>query len=388
MELEKIIKNADSIQVVTPKQLRQATTKRANAKVELVRQKLHALALEIGAGSQLPTIRELCILFQTSSATLTAALDLLESERMLSRKERQGIFVTDSIDRRTIHIIFNVSMMTNVGQSPFWSLLWVQLLQEAEQNAAFKSEQYQFHFLCLQPGQSLPDEYIALLNSSQADGCLLVGLNTRTEDYQPLISIPHVVFAGGGDVMVQVDYKEGARLAIQALAQQGCRKIACWAAVPNGPPSDFAQSLLTQFKEVVTEQQLPLYPEFFRTANLPPTTIRTMIYQEQGYLLAREMFATFNEHRPDGLYISDDMMTSGALVALEELGIQVGEDIKVVTYSNAGSPILFGRTKYMARVEVDAADIVRGMYASLDTAISKGFGSGDIVVNIRPRLYL
>ncbi|GCE08981.1 substrate-binding domain-containing protein [Dictyobacter aurantiacus] len=388
MQIEKRITNTDAIQIVTPRQLRQTMTKRANAKVERISKDLRALALAQGAGTQLPTIRELCVRLQTSSATLTAALDLLEGEKILCRKERQGIFVADVIYQRTIHIVFNVSTMTNVGQSPFWSLLWVKLLQEAEQNAAFKNEQYRFHFLCLAPGENLPDEYLALLNSPQSDGCLLIGLSARIDGVKKLITTPHVVFAGGGDVMVQIDQQEAARLAMQTLIQQGCKKVGCWVAVPNGPPTNYELIVLDSLKQVAADLPMHLYPEFFRVANLPPTPVRTMIYQEQGYLLAREIFATFNEHRPDGLYISDDMLTSGALVALEELGIEIGKDIKIVTYANAGSPILFGRTKQMASVEVDTADIARALFSALDTAISKGVEPGDTIVPIRPHLYL
>ncbi|GCE30976.1 hypothetical protein KDA_64600 [Dictyobacter alpinus] len=348
---------------------------------------MRELALAKGAGSQLPTARELCTQLQTSSATLTAALDLLESEQILCRKERQGVFVADTLYQRTIHIIFNISNMSNIGQSPFWSLLWVKLLEEAEQNAAFKNEQYRFHFLCIDMGQPLPDDYITLLSSAQVDGFLLIGLNARDQEHRRLLSIPHVTFAGGGDITIQIDQQEAGRLAARHLIQLGCKKIACW--MPTNTNTDIDIINAELLKQVVAEQNATVYPEFFRSPTLPPSVNRKeFIYQEQGYMLAREVFSVSNDNRPDGLYITDDMLTSGALVALEELGIRIGKDINIVTYANAGSPILFGRTKQMAVVEIDTSDIVHAMFSLLDAAINKGYEPEDTIINIRPHLSL
>ncbi len=385
-------RDVDELYLVTPRQRRQGTSRRANAKIEDVRERLRALAREKGPGNQLPTIRELCTLFSTSSATLTTALDQLETEHVLCRKERQGVFVSDTIHQGLIHIVFNVSGLTDTGTSPFWSLLWGHLVQETEHRATFKNEQYRFHFLCRPYGLPLPEDYIALLHSPQVGGCLLIGANAHAPDHTKLLHVPHVAFAAGGDITVQVDDQEKVSLAARALIQQGCRRIACWQ--PLWKPGEYEYELLQEdskgllFKEALSQQKIPVHPELFRCA---PTSLisdkKIPTLQEQGYLLAKEVFGSSNE-KPDGVYITDDMLTSGALIAWEELGLHVGKDFKVATHANAGSPILFGKTKLMAVIEFDPADLARAMFSLLDTAMMNSYTPEDRVVPIRPRLRL
>jgi hypothetical protein len=60
------------------------------------------------------------------------------------------------------------------------------------------------------------------------------------------------------------------------------------------------------------------------------------------------------------------MLTAGALVAFHELGLRPGEDIKIASHSNAGSPLLYRWDKRLMLWQTDAADIVRAMFDLLD----------------------
>jgi DNA-binding LacI/PurR family transcriptional regulator len=386
------LKGADEPFLVSPKQRRQATTRRVHAKIEDIRERLRTLAREIGPGSQLPTTRDLCILLNTSSATLTAALDLLETEQVLYRKERLGIFVAEAIHQKVIHVIFNIYSLTDLSRSPFWALLWAQILQEIERRSAFKDEQHRFHFICRPHGQSIPEDYITLLNSSLADGCLLIGINARTLDHTRLFHIPHVVFAGGGDIMVQTDASEKVRLGIYGLEQRGCSRIACW--LPLWVTSDLDYTLREEvisepwlFKHHLTQMQLPFYRDLMRQASVPPSLDgKSLSLQDQGYLLVKEVFGSTHSSKPDSIYISDDMLTSGALLAFDELGLQVGKDLQIATLTNAGSPILYGRTEQMITIEYDPADIVHAMFILLDEAMLNGYKPEERQIKLQPRL--
>jgi len=134
---------------------------------------------------------------------------------------------------------------------------------------------------------------------------------------------------------------------------------------------------------MLQEYRRPLYPDLIRVPHLPPQT--SLSLQEQGYMLAREVFEGPVSARPDGLVISNDMMTDGALVAFEELGIRIGSDIKLVTHANVGSPILFGRTKNMTVIEYDPALLAQAMFSMLDTLMA-GQQPAEASVWIRPRL--
>ncbi|GCE50510.1 DNA-binding LacI/PurR family transcriptional regulator [Thermosporothrix hazakensis] len=383
--MDDMIKNIEEQYLISPKQRRQASTKRVNAKIKEISDRIRALALEKGPGSRLPTVRELCELLNTSSATVTAALDLLEAEQLLSRKERQGVFVADTIHQRSIHIVFNMFPLANVGSSPFWSLLWGHLAQEVEQRTSIKNEHYAFHFLWRPMPHQLPDSHIALLNSPTVDGCVIIGFNAHSFDHRSLLQVPHVVYAGGGDWMAKTDWRTSGRLAAEALMRQGCQRIGYWAADEWAVPLHEEQEIF-HFQQALQHARHPIYPELFRSAPTPPATgRRTLTNQERGYLLVKETFGPSGSTRPDGIYISDDLVTDGALVAFDELGIQVGRDVKIVSLAIADSPILFGRTREMTLIEVDAADIVRGMFTLLDTFERGEKPHGDTVF-IQPRL--
>ena len=60
------------------------------------------------------------------------------------------------------------------------------------------------------------------------------------------------------------------------------------------------------------------------------------------------------------------MMMDGVLIAFQQLGIEVGRDVKIATVVNAGSPTLFGRTDNMIVIEIDPAKLVQTMFSELD----------------------
>lgn len=380
--------------LLPPKQRRQASTQRANAKIEKVRDQVREIALAQEPGTQLATIRELCAMLKTSSATLTAALDLLESEHVIQRKERQGIFVSPTIHQRMIHIFFNISYIADVSNSPFWSLLLVNLIEEAEKRMVFKNEQFQFHFLLSASQQKLPMSYVELLHSQKADMCILIGFDTHYAEKTSVLHIPHVSYAGISDITVYTDSIETISLAEKVLEQRGCKHIAYWVAIRpdfNAPVSRYSTSVSSQSLEEnvkhhwCTIRGVPL--QQLRYASLPPVTGRApYTYQEQGYLLAKEVFGANSTNRPDGIFILDDMMTAGALTAWEEMGIRVGRDIQVVSHATTGSPVLFGKVPPLITIEYDPADVVRAMFIQVDEVMAKPYTPAEKKIVIKSRL--
>ncbi|GCE16885.1 substrate-binding domain-containing protein [Dictyobacter kobayashii] len=172
-------------------------------------------------------------------------------------------------------------------------------------------------------------------------------------------------------------------MATLALVQQNCKRIGIWAPTMQYPYLEDNNPVLAM-RQVLAERKIPYYPEFTRQSYIPPSQ-RPLTLQEQGYLLAKEVFGEFNPVKPDGIFISNDMMTDGALVALEELGVSIGKDIHIVTHANAGSPILFGRTKNMTVFEFDPAYIVQAMFSLLDKLMLDPALS-DTTISLRPQL--
>jgi DNA-binding LacI/PurR family transcriptional regulator len=96
---------------------------------------------------------------------------------------------------------------------------------------------------------------------------------------------------------------------------------------------------------------------------------------EQGVRAARELLASrgrkaLNASAPDGLVISDDMMTRGVLKVFRELRVVAGQDVRIATHSNRGSNVLAGHETELTAIEIDPAEIVQAMFDLLETLMA------------------
>jgi DNA-binding LacI/PurR family transcriptional regulator len=357
---------------------------KADTKVKDIYKYLRTLALETGPEAQLPTVRTLCEDLGTTRVTLREALALLEAEDIIYTKNRQGIFVSPRIHHKSIGILFS-SYGFAAPASPFWSMLWMQMEQEVQVRATFKNETCTFYLAkpTDDPFYSIPETIETILQTERVDGVLSVGFHSRGEGTLNTGKIPCVTFAGAGVCTVHYDPFAFARLAVETLIRQHCHRIGWWAFhFPLYPLEQMEDVQI--FRQLLQDYKKPLYPELIRVPHLLPS--QTMLsLQEQGYLLAREVFEGPASAWPDGLIIANDMMTDGALVAFDELGIRIGHDLQVVTHANVGSPMLFGRTKQMTLIEHDPALMAQAMFSTLDILMA-GQKPEEMHTKIHPRL--
>ncbi|WP_161981859.1 substrate-binding domain-containing protein [Dictyobacter alpinus] len=358
---------------------------KTETKVEVIYKQLRDLAFTQGPSTKLPTIRQLCDQLATTRVTLSEALNKLEAEQILYRRERQGIFVSPTIYHKSIGILFDSSLLAGHAASPFWSMLWISLEQEAQQRSTYRNEICTFHFVkpANDNGSLFPPEISEMVEARKFHGLLTIGANLceNMDNQQP--STPNVSFAAIGHWNVTLDTRELGRLATITLVQQNCKRIGIWTPVlPQPYTAD--EEPIQAMRQVLNERKIPYFPEFTRQSYFPPSQT-SLTLQEQGYLLAKEVFGSFNPVKPDGIFIANDMMTDGALVALDELDIQIGHDVQIVTHANTGSPILFGRTKNMTVYEFDPTHIVQAMFSLLDKLMMDP-DLPETMISLRPHL--
>lgn len=357
-------------------------------KVQEICDQLRAMAYEKGPGAQLPTVRALCKDFGTTRVTLGEALDQLESEQLLVRKDRQGIFVAPDIHYKHILVLFDASMFSGKSFSLFWSNLWVRLEQESHRRTLVHPERYSFHIIHrATPTQPiLPFDIMRLLDSNRCGGVLGIGLDLHLEQWLRARGIPCVTFAAPGKWLVVLDGMEMARLAVHSLYEQGCRSIGIWLRNDSRTLDETAE--YRGYIQTLEALHLPRTPELVRQPmRLPsrPDDMSSLAAQEGGYQLAKESFGPYGGPRPDGIFIGDEMMTDGMLVAFDELGIVVGRDVQIVTHANVGSPILFGRTRYMTVYEYDSEAVVHAMFTMFDM-VRANLRPNDDAILIPPQL--
>lgn len=325
---------------------------------------LRELAFRLGPGIKLPTVNDLCQSLKISRYTLTDALDILEEQNVLYRRQGSGIYVSPKLHRKSVCILFSSYFISGNVLSPFWGILWSLFAREMERRNALGLEYYSFHLMIQDfdnekgPTESLPEDVIAMIRARKIQGVLAVGLLSSTYTWLCEQGIPSVTFAGLGMGGVNLDNVEESRQAVNCLLEQGCQRVGFWSFTSN-PYVHLGMSDIQQvFCEEVARQHAVLYPELIKSGD--PGLFFSA--QKQGYQLVMETFGNPDTIKPDGIYISDDMVTSGALPAFRDLGIQVGKDIKIVTHGNTGSPMLFGEEKHLTILALDTKELVTTMF--------------------------
>ncbi|GCE11573.1 substrate-binding domain-containing protein [Tengunoibacter tsumagoiensis] len=360
---------------------------RLDVKVQEICIHLRELAFREGPEAKLPTTRELCVQLNTSLATLSSALRELENQNIIYRKQGSGIFVSPKVHRKAICVLFYSRLFMGKDDSPFWGIFWTLFAREMEKRSAVGKEYYSFH-LVLDPidgertskHMSLPEDVITLILDKKVHGVLSVGMESITFDWITQQNIPSVAYAGLGTYMVEAAYKEQARLAVSSLYEQGCRSIGFWSLDSN--LFDWTKNVTFQgFRESLVEYGLEFHPTLVQigTHSLQeltnnewnnPDAYSHGSRQERGYQMALKVFGDPAQPKPDGIFITDDMLTSGVLFGLRKLGISIGNELKIATHANAGSPMLFRETEYITLVEIDPAELVQTMFTCLDRLLA------------------
>jgi DNA-binding LacI/PurR family transcriptional regulator len=360
-----------------------------SSKVDALAEQLRRIAHERGPDSKMPTAREIRDALGVGMSTVNDALELLEARNVIYRKHGVGIFVSPQLHRKTIAVLMDEVFFRAPGMSPFWTILWGLLVHEAESRAETRDEAFSFHLVTAEQADGpLPEMLARSIQSGQVHGILGIGLSERVNRWLRSSKIPCVVFAGSSDYMVRLDGTAVIRQGVYALADNGCQRIALWRPVTAFRPTSLEYIVhpeeIGAFTEALHERGLPLIPRQVRqtlhllTGQEPKTTLT---HQEQGYLLATEVFTApeADKERPDGIVFTDDMMTWGAITALNRLAVRVGTDVQIATHSNKGSHVLFGYEDVITEIQVDPEEIARAMFRLLDEALDGKAAPGAIV---------
>jgi len=145
-----------------------------------------------------------------------------------------------------------------------------------------------------------------------------------------------------------VDYGEMIREGVAQLFQRGARRIAALFSGP--PPGTEITGESPAVKHFCAElESWGLTPE--REWIIDHSEARLPGSGWQGF---RDLWAAKSGH-PDGLLVLDDMLYHDAAQAIYELGIQVPQEIQIVTHSNKGDT--FSHPFPVTRLEIDAEEI-------------------------------
>jgi DNA-binding LacI/PurR family transcriptional regulator len=364
-------------------------------KFQAVCARLTDLAHRLGPGEKLPTVAQLRDQLGVSVATLNTALGELEAQHILQRKHGVGIYVSERLHHRTICLVCDPSFFQAAATSPFWNML----IERSQKRAEAHQEQFSYHFSLPQSSNGEPrlaplhEGLLREIKAGCVDGILAVGLNTPDTAWMEEQWVPFVAFAGPGPYVVGMDNARLVDIAVEQLAAQGCRRIAFWSAVSphrteGQPPRATVPLGVREFKAAMERHGLTFEPALVednchlcREDGKP----HTVTHQEQGYNTACRVFGDQKIAPPDGIVCADDMLLVGALNLLPKLGVRVGEDVRIATHGNIGSPVLLGWEDRLTIIAYDPDEVVAEMFRLLER-LMEGEKPIPNFAMVRPRL--
>jgi LacI family transcriptional regulator len=165
--------------------------------------------------------------------------------------------------------------------------------------------------------------YIRLLESKRADGLIIAataGSHKYLQSAQrlPLVSIDRSLFDLGID-SVLVDNVGGARAAIEHLIALGHRRIGIVTGIPGITTTE---ERLLGYKQALAAHNIPLDPELIAIADS----------RVNGGERGVTQLLTQPTARPTALFITNGLMTIGALRAIGQSGLRCPQDIALVGF--------------------------------------------------------
>lgn len=325
---------------------------------------LARMAYRLGPDARMPTFASLCEQAGVSKATLDAALGQLEAQGIIWRRHGAGIFVSPQL-RRSIALVCDPQFSLDPALRGFWELI----VREAQRRVAGTRYDLAFHFSAVGEGSvTEPSLHPALMEDIRAgrvQGVLTVGVPASSVEWISRQGAAAVAFAGEGPVSVNLDGTDVVEMGVSALHARGCRRLALWCeARDEGRGGD--RSEVQAFRRALEALGLE-----FREGWLRPQLCEVITHSnfDQACAWASEIFAAPPEGRPDGLLVTNDVLTRDVIPALQRFDIFPDRDLVIASHANSDSPVLRPYEDDLIFIEYDSGEIVQTMFDQMEALL-------------------
>jgi DNA-binding LacI/PurR family transcriptional regulator len=357
------------------------------AKFDQTCAQLSQIAYHLGPDARMPTFASLCEQTRVSKATLDAALSQLEAQGIIMRRQGAGIFVS-SLLKRSIALVCDPQFSLEPRLRGFWELI----VREARLRVAGSHYDLAFHFSTLETESATdgPALHPALMDDIQAgrvQGVLTVALPNETVEWINEQGTAVVAFGGKGPVSVNMDVVDVVKLGVDALAARGCQRLALWSEMwsASGDENRTGKRALTQaFRRALTGQKLEFNNNWLRPQ---ARELAGPASFDQARDWVQEVFGVPRGSWPDGLLITNDILTRDVMPALQKLDIIPNRDIVVASHANTDSPVLRPYEDELMLIEYDSGEIVQSMFDQLE-ALLRGEAVINRYIQIKPAIRL
>jgi DNA-binding LacI/PurR family transcriptional regulator len=265
-------------------------------------------------------VRELATLVDVSVKTLRAAQTLLARDGLLEIRHGSGVYLTERAKPRWIGIYTALNVLQPRTSS--FHTLALNALRQYFANHGFQAEIY--------IGQAAPGDreqypssqrFVEDVAAGRFAGVVIQSAPQTAgwDEWAGGLRVPAVGRYTPYDV--EARYDEMVRRSVSHLIGQGCRRIAMLSFAPGAGE--------VALKNALTGCGLDYRAEWVRQ-DLHP------MLSGAGWEEFREIWMARRE-KPDGLIAADDVLFDEARIAIQELGIHVPEQLRIVTHANKGA---------------------------------------------------
>jgi DNA-binding LacI/PurR family transcriptional regulator len=288
-----------------------------------------------GNGERLSTIAALSARFGVSTNTVRSALTILQQEGLVELRHGSGTYV-----RQPPALEKHVALMAEIDLlHPTVSYFFREMFRQLRDLLMAAGHDVRLYSGTSIPGSDEPYSTVAgrhLVADLEHVSAVAAFLMLPDEPWIAPVrarGIPIVSNVPELGPAVNSDREEMIRLALQALARSGRRKIGLinWGSTRLLPGSVQDRSLLDLFGRSAAESGVQTHPEWLISVSDPGVA-------SSGWEAFRDLWRASRE-KPDGLVVTDDLILPGVFDALRSCGVRVPEQLMLASHFNEGSPM-------------------------------------------------
>ena len=346
----------------------QLGSKDVRSKQPQVTAALVAMAKKLGPGAKMPTARELVRKLGVASSTLMRCIDILERRRVLHSRQGSGIYVDERVAQKSVALVFGENIFSQKA-SEFGSLV----LKCCALRAAKHNERFTFSLdlpgVVNEQAPAVPAllDIADAFNEGMIDGVILLN-GPKHEAWLRKQGVPVVSGSPSEEDpqahVVSMDYRQLVQRGVENLYDAGCRKLGLIGIFRNH--KEMFQTAI-QKRDLTANDEWIVVPEnnLGRVSEAHATlgeAYADQFLSQCGWGVGNKR----NAHLPDGLLITEDMLTLGVLPLLAKRGVRIGRDLIICTHSNMGSRVLADWESEVLHVRCNPEDIAMALFDMLE----------------------
>lgn len=283
----------------------------------------------LSPGDRLPSFGEMRARFKATSNTVQRVYSILEQDKLIIRKERQGVFVASPFARESTHVI-GLCGFSLAARLEFY---WLHVVEGIRSAAESAGREILFH------------NDSSSIRWDRVDGVVLGSPLPSPLPALSLVPSVALTFRHPGIPSVVADDYQGMYSATRHLLELGHRRIACLFATDHDPHSLTRQA---GYQAAMRETGIEPKAEWIRNMQgMAHVGQRVQQGEEQVRLWLQE---DWRQLGCTALLAMNDEVALGGLQAFQAAGIAVPDDVSVVGYD--GTEISRHATPHLTTVEV------------------------------------